>query len=176
MKPTGIIRRIDELGRIVIPKEIRKNFRIHEGDSLEIYIDESENIILKKHSILKNIKDFAAILVDSIYTDVKKDIIIADTDTILAAAGPSKKKYINKELSQSMALAVSRREQMLERHTKNIEICDEEETMTYAISTIIVDGDAIGFIMIIDKEGTVSEVEEKIVNVVANFLAKHIAD
>ena len=74
MKATGVVRRIDELGRIVIPKEIRKNLRIHEGENIEIYINEKENIVLKKHSLIKEIDDFAQKFTDSLHSFFKKDI------------------------------------------------------------------------------------------------------
>lgn len=174
MKATGVIRRIDELGRIVIPKELRKNLRIREGDSLEIYIGEDENIILKKHSALKSLSEFAGLLVDSIYTDLKRNIIITDTDKVIAAAGKAKKEYLGKEISPKLAESINRRERMLEKHKKEFIICDKEEEMTYAISTIITSGDAVGTVVIFDKEITIGEVEEKVAYVVSNFLAKHV--
>ena len=87
MKATGIIRRIDELGRIVIPKEIRKTLRIKEGESLEIFVDNSENIVLKKYSIIKKMDDFAQDFVDAICSFIKHNVIIANNDTILAVSG-----------------------------------------------------------------------------------------
>ena len=89
MKSTGIIRRIDELGRIVIPKEIRKNLRIKEGENLEIYI-ENDNIILKKYSLLKNLTDIAAIYVEVLNSLIKDNIVIIDSDTVIAAQHLSK--------------------------------------------------------------------------------------
>ena len=74
MKATGVVRRIDELGRIVIPKEIRRTLRIHEGENIEIYIDEKENIVLKKYSVMKKLGDFAQSFTDSIYSFLKHTI------------------------------------------------------------------------------------------------------
>ena len=74
MKATGVIRRIDELGRIVIPKEIRKNLRIKEGESLEIYVDNEDRIILKKYSLMKNMEEFVVLLADSLYSLIHKNI------------------------------------------------------------------------------------------------------
>ncbi|MBD9085556.1 AbrB/MazE/SpoVT family DNA-binding domain-containing protein, partial [bacterium] len=81
MKATGVVRRIDELGRIVIPKEIRKNFRIKEGENIEIYIDDN-NIILKKYSELKNVPDISSNIIDSVFSIINKDIIITDMSNI----------------------------------------------------------------------------------------------
>ena len=102
MKATGIIRRIDELGRIVIPKEIRKKLKINEGENIEIYIDEEEKIILKKYSNVKNIKDFVQTFIDSIYTSYKYNIVVTDTDKIIASVGNNKKELINKEISTNL--------------------------------------------------------------------------
>ncbi|MDD3340711.1 MAG: stage V sporulation T C-terminal domain-containing protein [Bacilli bacterium] len=174
MKATGVIRRIDELGRIVVPKEIRKNLRIREGDSLEIFVGENENIILKKHSALHNIKDFASLLVEAVYKDIKRNILITDTDEVLACAGKGKKEYLGKPISTALAESINRRDTMLERHTKLYQICDKEEEMTYSISTIIAEGNAVGCVLIFDKEESVGETEKVISSVVANFLANHI--
>ena len=118
MKATGVIRRIDELGRIVIPKEIRTNLRIREGDNLEIYIGEDEKIILKKHSAMIGIKDFASVLVESIYTDIKRNIMITDTDKVLAVAGKDKKQYAMKVLGNDIIESIRRREKKIEKHFK----------------------------------------------------------
>ena len=91
MKATGIIRRIDDLGRIVIPKEIRKNLRIKEGENLEIFV-QNEEIILRKYSMMNKISDLALELTDAIYTFMKHSIFITDTDQIVAGSGPLKKR------------------------------------------------------------------------------------
>ena len=91
MKATGIVRRIDELGRVVIPKEIRKTLRIHEGENVEIFVDTSENIILKKFSVMKKLEDFAQNLTDVVNSYIKHNIIITDTDSIIATSGEYKK-------------------------------------------------------------------------------------
>ena len=100
MKATGVIRRIDDLGRVVIPKEIRKNLRIKDGDNLEIYVQKDE-VILKKYSMMNKINDLAQELTDAIYTFMKHTIFITDTDQIVAGSGPLKKDFINKNISDS---------------------------------------------------------------------------
>ena len=87
MKATGVVRRIDDLGRIVIPKELRRNLRIREGDSIEIYIDGTNSIILKKYSPIENISSFIHQLSEAIYQTTKKSIIITDCERILASNG-----------------------------------------------------------------------------------------
>ena len=97
MKTTGIIRRIDELGRIVIPKEIRRSLRIKESESIEIFIDD-ESIILKKYSIIKNLNDFAQNMADAIHSFIDHSVIITDNDSILAASGQLKKDLLGKNI------------------------------------------------------------------------------
>lgn len=92
MKATGVIRRIDDLGRIVIPKEIRKNLRLRVGESLEIYIDKENNIVLKKFSVVSRISDLAQELTDSMNIFTKYNIIIMDTNEFIACSGSLKKK------------------------------------------------------------------------------------
>mgnify|MGYP003390658125 CR=1 FL=1 len=93
MKATGIVRRIDDLGRVAIPKEIRRNLRIKEGDNLEVFV-EGEDIILKKYSMMNKINDLSQELTDAIYTFTKHNVFITDTDTVVAGSGKLKKDYL----------------------------------------------------------------------------------
>lgn len=175
MKATGIIRRIDELGRIVIPKEIRKTLRIKEGESLEIFVDNSENILLKKYSVIKKMEDFAQDFVDAIHSFIKHNVIITDNDTILAISGPLKKEYLNKNISTELESKISRREEMLEKHKKNISLVEEKEIEgTYAISPIIVNGDTTGTVLIVSTEEPVDEIDLKLVQIASKFLNSHL--
>lgn len=175
MKATGVIRRIDELGRIVIPKEIRKSLRIKEGESLEIYVDNDENIILKKYSAIKKMEDFAQDLTDSIHSFVKRNIFITDNDHIIAASGPLKKEYLGKEISEELSNRIKRREEMLEKHTKKIMIMDDkEEEGTYAVSPIIVGGDSVGLVLLFSSEEKVEDLDLSFVQIAAKFLENHL--
>ena len=98
MKTTGVVRRIDDLGSIVIPKEIRKTLRIKDGESVEIFLN-SDNIVLKKYSPLEGLPDFYKDYVDSIYSEIGNNIVIVDRDKIVAVSGELKKKYFNKSIS-----------------------------------------------------------------------------
>lgn len=172
MKTTGIVRRIDELGRIVIPKEIRRNLRIKNGDSLEILIN-NEDIILKKYSIIKNLEEFAQNITDAIYTFTKNTILISDTNNILAASGPLKKKLLGKNIGVDLENKIRRREEILEKHKKNLKLTEDEIECCYAISPVIVNGDVIGLVMIINEEN-IEENDYKIVKIAARFLVNHL--
>lgn len=177
MKATGIIRRIDELGRIVIPKEIRKTLRIKEGDNLEIYVDNTDNIILKKYSAMKKMEDFAQDFTDSIHSFISHNVLISDNDTILAISGSLKKDYNHKEISTELETKIKRRENMIERHPKSLSLIDDNTIeATYAVSPIIVNGDTIGLVMIFSDTDVVSDDDLKIVQIAARFLETHLQE
>ena len=167
---TGVVRRIDDLGRIVIPKEIRKSLRIKEGDSLEILI-ENENIILKKYSLMKNLNDFAQNITDSIKQFIDNTVLICDTDSIIAVSGNLKKQLLNKKIGNDLEIKINRREEMLEKHKKNIKISDEIECC-YAVCPIIVNSDSIGLVMIIGNE--IDEEDLKLTKIASKFLSNHL--
>lgn len=145
MKATGVIRRIDELGRIVIPKELRKNMRLKDGENLEIYTVDNEKIVLKKFSNLKNISDLAIYITEAISKELKKTCIITDNDEIISCSGKEKKDYLNKSLS--------------------------DIDFSYFIKKdILVNGDKIGNIAI----KTNSLDDNKILNIFNYFLEKYL--
>lgn len=177
MKATGVVRRIDDLGRIVIPKEIRKNLRIHEGENLEIFVDQDENVVLRKYSLMNKIDDLASDFTDSIHTFTNYNVIITDTDKIIAISGPLKKEYLDKPISNSLAISINRRENILENHKKTISLTDDDEIeATYAMSTIVANGDAVGLVIILSTDNIVTENDNKIVRITSKFLAKHLEE
>ena len=170
---TGIVRRIDELGRIVIPKEIRKNLRIKNGDNLEIVVD-GENITLKKYSQIENAMDMAQIYAESFYQVLKYNVIVTDTDKIVAIAGNLKKKYINMGISESIERMIERRDTFVERKKKEIEISPGiKEFGYYTVSTIINNGDSIVAVIILSTETPMLEQEEKLGMILANMLSNY---
>lgn len=175
MKATGIVRRIDELGRIVIPKEIRKTLRLREGENLEIYTDSDDKIILKKYSLMNKLEDFSQVFTDSIYAFLKHNIIITDTDKIIAASGDLKKELLGNQISEELENHIMRRNTMLESFQKEIKITDDDAYQgSYTMSTIVANGDAVGLVFIFSEQDRLSEVEKKIAEITANFLAKHL--
>ena len=173
MSTTGIVRRIDELGRIVIPKEIRKNLRIKNGDNLEILVD-GENITLKKYSHIDNLENIANIYAESFYQVLKYNVLITDTDKIVAVGGSLKKKYVNSGISEEIERMIERRDNFVERKKKNIIISPGmSEFGYYTFATIINNGDSIGSVIILSMNTPMLEQEEKLGSILANILSNY---
>lgn len=176
MKATGIVRRIDDLGRIVIPKEIRKNLRIKEGENLEIFVD-GDDIILKKYSMMNKINDLAIELTDAIYTFMKHNIIITDTDTVVAVSGSLKKEYINKNISEYLSESIKKREKMLEAYFKEVSFIEDVSIKcSYVTSTILVNGEAVGMIVILSEKEKLGDSEVQIASIVSSFISKYLEE
>lgn len=170
---TGIIRRIDELGRIVIPKEIRKNLRIKNGDNLEILVN-GEEITLKKYSQIENAINMAEVYAESFYQVLKYNVIVTDTDKVVAIAGNLKKKYINMGISDSLTTMIERRSSFVERKKSSIEISPGmTEYGYYTMATIINNGDSIGSVIILSLDTPMLEQEEKLAMILANMLSNY---
>ena len=181
MKATGIVRRIDDLGRVVIPKEIRRTLRIREGDPLEIFTDRSGEVILKKYSPIGELGEFATEYVESLQEALGHIAIITDRDHIIAVAGNSKKEYMDKRVSKILEKMMEDRESITlnEGDTMYPIILEEGEEVGYTaqvISPIITQGDPIGSVIICSKDAGVNmgEVEEKIAATASSFLSKQM--
>ncbi|MDD5980027.1 MAG: stage V sporulation T C-terminal domain-containing protein [bacterium] len=176
MKTIGVVRRIDDLGRIVIPKEIRKSLRIKDGESLEICLD-SENIILKKYSELNNLGDFYKNYVDSINSYIKENIIIVDRNSIVAIAGDLKKKYVNKNISPEIDDIIQKRNIVVEKEYKDITlVINNTEKASYIIAPIIVNGDAIGAVIMLSTTRNLDDFDVKTISIASKFLGKYIEE
>ena len=172
MKTTGIIRRIDDLGRIVIPKELRKTLRIKNGDSLEIFVD-NEDIVLKKYSPMESIEEAAGKYVDSFNKVIKHSVIVTDKDKVIAASGLLKKRYLGKKISEFTERSIERRDSFVERQKRIFSFVDEVEDLGYySFSSIISDGDTIGSVIIISIESPILEYEEKMAVVLSKLLSE----
>jgi len=185
MKATGIVRRIDDLGRVVIPKEIRRTLRIREGDPLEIFVDREGEVILKKYSPIGELGDFAKEYVDSLHEAIGHIACIADRDHIIAVAGAPKKEFLNKNLDPAMERVMEERRPVLINETGTHPYCrgcpvleDEEPCKITAkvIAPIIAEGDPIGVVILMSKEPGVKmgEMELKLAETAAGFLAKQM--
>lgn len=176
MKATGIVRRIDDLGRVVIPKEIRRTMRIREGDPLEIYTDREGEVILKKYSPINDLGEFAKEYVESLYETIGTPALISDRDEIISVAGVSKKDYVNKRLSSFAEEFMKTRSVILEKNEDTIELVPGqfEQVKSYCVAPIITNGDTIGAVYLISKVHFLTEVEQKAAETAANFLAKQM--
>ena len=179
MKATGIVRRIDDLGRIVIPKEIRRTMRIREADPLEIFTNHEGEIILKKYSPIGELGEFAKEYADSLAQVTGHVVCITDRDQIIAVAGAPKKDYMGKSISTQLDKAIDNRSFVLAEKAdkKFIMIIDGDEDITSeVISPIICEGDAIGSVIIFGKEQgrKMGEVEQKLATSAAGFLGKQM--
>lgn len=176
METTGVVRRIDDLGRVVIPKEIRRTLGIKDGTSLEIFVDK-DMVALKKHSSMNNLSHFADVYVESIYNALKKDIIITDRDNVIACAGSLKKEYLMKPISSYMEDCINKRNNIIQSEIKEINIISEKkETCSYVINTIISNGDSIGLIIILSTNDKIGNLEAKTAQIAAQFFGKHIEE
>lgn len=174
MKATGVVRRIDDLGRIVIPKEIRRSLRIYDGESLEIFVD-NNNIVLKKFSFIRNIDEYASNLVFSLYSLIKKSVIITDSDSVIACSNNIKDLF-NKPISNMMSSCIKRRESILEKYNKDLVITDDFSiNCKYVINSIIANGDSIGLVVIFDVDDISSD-DMLIASLASKILSKSIEE
>ncbi len=176
MKATGIVRRIDDLGRVVIPKEIRRTLRIREGDPLEIFVDRDGEVILKKYSPISELGDFAKEYAEALYDSLGNPVLICDRDAYIAVAGSSKKDYLNKNISDIVEKAMEDRNTVLMNQQENVALADgsEEALTAYTIGPIIANGDPIGAVIIFSKDSSLGDVEQKAVETAAGFLARQM--
>ena len=179
MKATGIVRRIDELGRIVIPKEIRRTLRIRETDPLEIYTDQEGEIILKKYSPIGELTEFAKQYAEVLAQTTGNIICITDRDQIVAVAGGAKKDMLMKAISQQLEKLIDERDNVIATRDerKFIPIVQgENEFQSQVICPIISEGEAIGSVIITTKEPRVrfGETEQKLTSSAAGFLGKQM--
>jgi len=185
MKATGIVRRIDDLGRVVIPKEIRRTLRIREGDPLEIFVDREGEVILKKYSPIGELGEFAKEYADSLHEAMGHIACIADRDQVIAIAGGPKKEYLNKSVGTVLEKIMEERKAVmindLQTHpyfknSEGEEVGIEYKFTAEVIAPIIAEGDPIGAVIIGSKEPNVkmSELELKLAETAASFLAKQM--
>ncbi|GAX88660.1 stage V sporulation protein T [Effusibacillus lacus] len=178
MKATGIVRRIDDLGRVVIPKEIRRTLRIREGDPLEIFVDRDGEVILKKYSPIGELGDFAKEYADSLYESLGHITLITDRDVVIAVAGTSKKDYMDKAIGTDVEKVMEERKTSVVSAPADMSILKErtERFSSRVIAPIIAQGDPIGTVVILSKDDAtkMGELESKLAETAAGFLAKQM--
>jgi len=178
MKATGIVRRIDDLGRVVIPKEIRRTLRIREGDPLEIFVDRDGGVILKKYSPIGELGDFAKEYVEALFESTGHIALISDRDRIIAVAGAAKKDYLEKEIGEVIEQAMDQRKIYKETSSKEAELLKnmQDTYSSYVIAPIISGGDPIGTLSLVSQKdtGKMGDLEIKLAETGAAFLAKQM--
>lgn len=175
MKATGIVRRIDDLGRVVIPKEIRRTMRIREGDPLEIYTAVDGEVIFKKYSPMGEMSEFAAAYADVLYRAIGEPVLISDRDRIVAAAGCAKRDAVEKRISAELENMMENRENYVKSADKKplYPITDFDKSAAAAY-TILGNGDVSGSVILLgnSEDYTPSVSDIKLIEVASRFIGK----
>ena len=178
MKATGIVRRVDDLGRIVIPKEIRRTLRIREGDPLEIYTEKDGGVIFRKYSPMGDLQEFAAQMCESIGTATGHIAAVADRDNIIALHGIPKRELMDKPNSAALDRLMQQRKNYLFKtgDTPIFAADGEEKYRLGAAAPILSQGDLMGCVMLLLGEGDrpLQEADQSLTKTAAGFLGKQM--
>lgn len=182
MKATGVVRRIDDLGRIVIPKEIRRTLRIKEGDPLEIFTDKEGEVILKKYSPIGELSEFATGYAETLSKTTGHIACITDKDSVIAVSGGSKKEFLEQSLSKELEKVMENKEVYTSKENNELALPitqndnKERRYNSQVIYPIISDGDVIGSVILLSKEQNtkMGDTELKVVQSAAGFLSSQM--
>ncbi len=180
MKATGIVRRIDDLGRVVIPKEIRRTMRIREGDPLEIFTDREGEVILKKYSPIGELGDFAIQYAETLFKTSGHIVCITDKDNVIAVSGAPKKEFLEKRISSDLEKIIEDKSNVIAKpgNDSDFQVIDGmgNKYSTGVVVPIISEGDIIGTVVFMSENPDVSmgEVESKLAQSAAGFLGKQM--
>ncbi|MCI8399967.1 MAG: AbrB/MazE/SpoVT family DNA-binding domain-containing protein [Oscillibacter sp.] len=178
MKATGIVRRIDDLGRVVIPKEIRRTMRIREGDPLEIYTSRDGEVIFKKYSLLGGVEDFAGQLCDTMSRSTGSICAVTDRDTVISVAGGGKRELLGKRISPDLEqIMESRRIYQFSGDGAPIPVSDASDKLFANVAApILSEGDLLGLVLFVGTTpGTATgDAEYKLAQTIAAFLGRHM--
>ena len=183
MKATGIVRRIDDLGRVVSPKEIRRTMRIREGDPLEIYTDREGEVIFKKYSPIGELASFAAQYAETLHKTCSLSVVICDRDAVIACAGVPRKEYTDKALSQELEEIIEGRSLYVRREDAPAlpVLADHSAHGVRCAMPIISEGDVLGCVASVGEGDTdpqhrspIGEVETKLILTAAGFLGRQL--
>lgn len=178
MKATGIVRRIDDLGRVVIPKEIRRTLRIRESDPLEIFTDREGEIILKKYSPIGELGNFAKEYAESLAQVAGCLVCICDHDQVIAASGSGSREYQGKRIHPQLDEVIADRGNACVKDKGFVKVTEDDNGsyVAQAYSTITAAGDSIGVVILMSREGEkgFSETELKLAQAAAGFLGRQM--
>lgn len=184
MKATGIVRRIDELGRIVIPKEIRRTLRIREGDPLEIYVDREGGVILKKYSPIGELSEYANEFAEALYRSLGATAAVCDRDVFISAAGAGKKELAGRPVHPELEAVIERRTKVTAGRAAGeaiLPVVSGEEDPQYSaqlIVPIVSSGDPIGAVLLLSKEAgaAFTDAHVKACETAAGFMGRQLED
>ena len=178
MKATGIVRRIDDLGRVVIPKEIRRTMRIREGDPLEIYTNSEGEVIFKKYSAISEMSENASNVADVMYKTAGCPVVIFDKDHVVASAGVPKREFSERRVTAQLEELMENRGQFFcpDGRSNSFFPAEGVERTAIAAVPIITTGDVSGAVafMTSEKSAEVSDLQKSLITAAAQFLAKQI--
>ncbi len=174
MKATGVVRRIDDLGRIVLPKELRRTMRIKEGESLEIYTDGDNKIVLKKYSPVNQMTDFVKEFTESMYTTNKRNIIVTDNEKIVAASGDFNIDLTGKKITKELEERLKNRNTQINNNGVNLNVC-ENYTINNAsiVKPINVFGDVLGCV-IVEGKPSITDSEKSLAEFGGLFMSRYL--
>ncbi len=179
MKATGIVRRIDDLGRVVIPKEIRRTMRIREGDPLEIYTGSGGEVIFKKYSPVGELLELSSQYAEAAATVTKLGVVITDRDRCISAAGISKKDIIDKEISAELGAVMENRQPYIyEDGKESLSVTSDGDARVLAAYPIISQGDLCGSVSLVPTAAaeTVLDTDLSLIRVAAEFFGRQLQD
>ena len=182
MKATGVVRRIDDLGRVVIPKEIRKTLRIKEGEPLEIFTDREGQVILKKYSPIGELSEFATDYAETLAKTTGHIACITDKDSVIAVSGGARKEYLEQSISKELEQLMDDKEIYTSNQNNDISLPitkndnQERKFNSQVIYPIISQGDVIGSVILLSKEQNkkMNETEVKVAQSAAGFLSSQM--
>lgn len=174
MRATGIVRRIDDLGRIVIPKEIRRTMRIRCGDSLEIFTD-GDGVIFKKYSPIGELTPFAAQYAEVLHKTLGIPVLISDRDRVIAACGNLRRECADRHISAEMEKLMENR-RVVAAEGEGYAPCDGIDAKVSVAAPIISHGDISGCVMLFGNCKKPDEAEVKLATAAAAFLAKQLEE
>lgn len=178
MKATGIVRRIDDLGRVVIPKEIRRTLRIREGDPLEIYTERDGEVIFKKYSPMGDLSQLAAQICEAVFKNTGRMAAVADRDCVIAVAGAARRDLLDKRSApELLQLMEQRRPYRRQEGDRPVPICEHTDRYTLAVAApILSEGDLMGCVILLAEENEAgpTEADQKLAQTMAAFLGRQM--
>ena len=179
MKATGIVRRIDDLGRVVIPKEIRRVLRIREGDPLEIFTERDGEVIFKKYSPMGELAEFSGQICDSLHKTTGATAAICDRDTVIAAAGSGRKELLEKRISAALEQIMENRGIYGAEGKTTLPAAEGNDGLCIAVAAPILSaGDVLGCVIFAAERDAPAfgETEQKLAQTVAGFLGRQMEE